>query len=357
MTRVEFQDPRNDPAAYARRLGISVEAVELYLASDVIDLHLDSFIWTRLFGYDLRKQHGAGLFGGRFYSQADMPRVLAAGMTGAMWAITTNPWRGRAGRARTFAHNLARLERLFGGVSEQFRVVRNAREYRAARSAGLHGAFIAIQGGNAVDVDFDLLVDDRVSRVTLLHMTDSSFGSTSSPLRLHSDHGLQAHGRAFVEALNAKRIFVDLAHISRRGFAAAAEVHDKTQPLLVTHTGVNGVHPSWRNLDDDQLRTVAGTGGVVGVVFHGEYLSGRLVSGGPLSAVVDHLAHIVNIAGEDAAALGSDWDGAIIPPRELRSCTGLPRLVQAMLDRAFPPTRIQKILGANFLRALRELRP
>jgi membrane dipeptidase len=357
MTRLEFEDPRIDPAASAQRLGVSREALELHFASDVIDLHLDSFIWQRILGYDLRVQHGGGLLGGRFYSQVDFPRVLAAGMTGAMWSITTYPWRSSAGRARAFERNLARIKQLFGSVSEQFRLVRTASEYRVARSAGLHGAFLAIQGGHAVDADFDVLADDSVLRVTLVHLTSSSFGTTSSPLRLARDAGLPARGRAFVEALNAKRIFVDLAHIGRRGFFDAAAVHDKTQPLIATHTGVSGVHPSWRNLDDDQLRLIADTGGVIGVIFHGGFLSGHTFSGGPLEAVVDHLAHIVNVAGEDAAALGSDWDGAIIPPRELRACTGLPRLVQLMLDRKFSPNRIQKILGTNFLNCLHRLRP
>jgi membrane dipeptidase len=134
-------------------------------------------------------------------------------------------------------------------------------------------------------------------------------------------------------------------------------VHDRSQPLIVTHTGLCGVHRSWRNIDDEQLALVADTGGVVGVMFHGEYLSGHYFSGGPLSAVLDHLAHVVRVAGEDVAAFGSDWDGAIIPPKELRSCVGLPRLVQGLLDRGFRHSTIQKILGGNFLRALRQLRP
>ena len=60
--------------------------------------------------------------------------------------------------------------------------------------------------------------------------------------------------------------------------------------------------------------------------------------------------------GEDHAALGSDWDGAIITPRDMPTCLELPRLVQLMLERGFSPQRITKVLGGNFLRALRALR-
>jgi membrane dipeptidase len=341
--------------ASAARLGISEAALALYCASEVIDLHVDSFIWTRVFGYDLAAQHGAGMFGGRMYSQVDLPRLLAAGISGAMWSITTNPLRGATGRARALEHNVAHLRSLLD-AHPQVQVVRNATEYQAARAAGKHAALIALQGGNALTGDPAPLADGTITRVTLVHMTNSSIGATSSPLRLGADRGLGPDGPGLIEMLNARRVFVDLAHISRRGFFEAVAIHDRSQPLLVTHTGLSGVHPSWRNIDDEQLKRVADSGGVVGVIFHGEYLSGRMFSGGQLSAVVDHLAHVVNVAGEDVAAIGSDWDGAIIPPLALRSCEMLPRLVEALLERGFSDGTIQKLLGANFLRALRALR-
>ncbi|HEY2734827.1 MAG TPA: membrane dipeptidase, partial [Polyangiales bacterium] len=355
--QIAFEEPRLDPARWAKRLGISREAAELYLASDVIDLHLDSFIWTRLFGYELTAPHRLGPLGGRFYRQVDLPRILSAAISGGMWSITTNPLRSAGGRVRALSENVRSLRAIFERVSEQFQVVESAAEYRAARARARHGAFLAVQGGHALEADIEALRESGVVRVTLVHLTNSAFGSTSSPLRTRGDRGIGARGRAFVEALNAQRVFVDLAHIGRKGFFEAAAVHDRSQPLIVTHTGVSAVHPSWRNIDDEQLALVADTGGVIGVMFHGDFLSGHYWSGGPLEAVVDHLAHIVSVAGEDAAAIGSDWDGAIIPPQPLRSCEGLPRLVQAMIDRGMPERVIQKILGANFVRALAELRP
>jgi len=74
-------------------------------------------------------------------------------------------------------------------------------------------------------------------------------------------------------------------------------------------------------------------------------------------AVVDHLAHIVDTVGEDHASLGSDWDGAIITPRDMATCLELPLLVEIMLQRRWSPERVRKILGGNFLRALQALRP
>jgi membrane dipeptidase len=350
--------PGGSPSAWARALGVSTEAVELYLQSDVIDLHVDSFIWTRVLGYDLRRRHGRGLLGARYYSQVDFPRMREAHISGALWSITTNPLRGAAGRARTFASNLETFKAICASAEDQVALARDATGYRLARDAGKHAVLIAIQGGNALDRDpeaLSLLEDGSVVAVTLLHLSDSGLGSSSASMR-GNRLGLSERGREYVERLNSLRVFVDLAHISRAGFSAALQVHDRSQPLLVSHTGVCGVRPSWRNLDDGQLRAVADTGGVVGVIFHGGFLGGSYWSGGNAAAIVEHLAHIVACVGEDHAALGSDWDGAIITPRDMRTCLELPRLVQLMLDRGFSPQRVQKILGGNFLRALSVLR-
>ncbi len=358
MRRLAYRDRAADPAGWARELGISREAVELHLASDVIDLHVDSFIWNRIFRYDLRRRHGRGLFGARFYSQVDLPRIREAAVTGATWVITTNPWRSRERRPDVFLENLRRLQGILESVPGDVAVVRNAAEYRAARSQGRHGAFLGIQGGNALDRDadaLDLIPDDLVLRVTVVHLSSSSLGTTSAPGAARRGAGLTRAGREFVERLDAKRIFVDLAHINREGFFDAVEVHDASLPLLVTHTGVSGVTPHWRNLDDEQLRAVADTGGTIGVMYQSSFL-GEPAWGGRAEAVLRHLAHIVETVGEDHASLGSDWDGAIVPPRDLATPLDLPRLVEGMLRRGWSAERIRKILGGNFLRVVGDLR-
>ena len=357
--RLPIDDRGDDPGAWAKELGISREAIDLYLDSEVIDLHLDSFIWTRVFGYDLTERHDEGLLGARFYSQVDIPRVLAARMGGGTWVITTNPVRAPAERAAVFRQNLADLMAIFASVEEQVAVVKTTAEYRAARAAGKHGAFLGVQGGNAFDGEADALdrvPDGLLVRVTLVHLSSSSFGATSSPLRGKADEGLTTAGLDMVRRLEAKKIFCDLAHVSKKGFWDAVEVHDRSQPLLVTHTGVSGVFEHWRNLDDRQLRAVADSGGTVGVMYQGSFLGASYWDGGRAEMVVDHLQHIVDTVGEDHASLGSDWDGAILPPRDLKSPLELPRLVHIMLDRGMSETAIRKVLGENFLRVVAAVR-
>ncbi len=344
---------------WARELGISRAALDLYLASEVIDLHLDSFIWSRLFGYDLRARHARAPLGGWFLGHADFPRVREAELAGATWVVTTNPLREASDRFRTLLSNLAALKAEFAAEPSDFAFVRTYAEYRAARKNRLHAAFIGIQGGNALDGvedSIEQLPALDILRVTLVHLSNSSIGPTSSPLRLGPDGGLTGFGRELINRLECAKILVDLAHISAQAFWDAVDAHNPTLPLVVTHTGVSSVHRHWRNLDDAQLRAVAESGGVVGVMFHSAFL-GRSTFRGRAEQVVDHLAHVVRVAGEDAAAIGSDFDGNIIPPRDLQSVLEFPRLVEIMLARGFKEALIQKILGGNFLRVLEEVRP
>jgi membrane dipeptidase len=344
--------------AWARELAIPTAAVELYRSTDVIDLHIDSFIWQRTLGYDLSKRHRAPrLLAGAFLGQVDFPRILQAEVSGATWVITTNPVREAADRTRVFEDNLNELERTFQRDAAHFQLVKNGREYDAARAAGKHAAFIGIQGGNALDWDLTemaRLCDGRVLRITLVHLSSSRIGSTSSPMRLQ-DTGLSAFGAQMVELLNERQVLVDLAHISARGFWAACEAHAKDVPFVVTHTGVSGVHRHWRNLDDDQIRAVARSGGVVGIMYHAPFLGDRAWAG-RVETVARHLEHVVKVGGEDVAALGSDWDGSIITPRDMPTCLELPRLVAALLERGISDAVIRKILGRNFLRVVRDVR-
>jgi membrane dipeptidase len=320
---------------------------------DVVDAHIESFVWARVAGYDVLRRHGRGLLGGRLYSQVDVPRMREAGMTGAVFSVATNPFRSRDGRRTTLLENVSRLQSVLesdAGVA----VVADVAGYRRARASGRMGCFLAVQGGNAVGVDDVAALPDVVSRVTVVHLTRSALGSPSRPGAGRGGgaaRGLTAAGRAYVEALDARRIVVDLAHVNRAGFWDALAVHDRGVPAIVSHTGVRGVHDVWRNIDDDQIRAIAATGGVVGVMFHAGFLGESSAE-----AVVRHLAHVVNVGGEDCAALGSDWDGFIVTPRDMRTVSELPVLVQAMRARGFSDDRVRKIVGANYLRVVEAVR-
>jgi membrane dipeptidase len=335
----------------------------------VVDLHVETFVWTRIFGYDLTSAHGPGPLRARYFGQADLPRLRAAGLSTVVLSIATNPARRRGSRTATLLANLNRVHHMTGATSATPTSTPTAASTSSAASStssstsSLDAAdltiHLAVQGGNGFDSpgDVRLVPDGLLLRVTLMHLTDSSLGATSSPLgRSRGRGGLTANGRTMVEALNERRILVDLAHASRRTFFDALAVHDRTIPPVVTHTGVSGVHPSWRNLDDDQIRAIADRGGVIGIMYHRGFL-GRPSRRVGAEAIVRHLEHTIAVGGEEAAALGSDWDGMIVTPRDMPTCLELPVLVDRMLARRWPEPRIRRVLGENALRLIASTRP
>ena len=350
---------RPPPEELAKRADVSLEAAQLLYGSEVIDLHIESYIPPRLWGYDLAQKHDPPPFGGRLFGHLDFPRAIEGGLTGGMWSVSTNILRSAKKRLEVTLANFTTLRDSIEQNGGQMRVVRTFAEYQAARAEGLHAALLSIQGGNALEASPEgpaAIPDRLLTRVTVVHLSNSGFGTTSSPLAF-GRKGLTDRGREFIRQLNAERVFVDLAHIDEKGFWDAIEVHDRTQPLLVTHTGVDGVRDMWRNIDDAQIRAVADTGGTIGIIFQGGFLKRP---GGPRDGrmVIEHMQHVIDVAGDEHVSIGSDYDGFIIPPKDLRDGgLGFARLVHYMLERGWSETRIRRVLGENFLRSFRHLRP
>lgn len=342
----------------AREIGVPKEAVELAWSAEIVDLHVESFIPARLYRYDLQRRH-SHLFplGGFLFGHLDFPRALGGGLTGAMWSIATNITRSAAARSDVLAANVRDLRQTLEACPD-IGVARTHADWARLRAEGKHAALVVVQGGNA----FESPVrrggafenpEGLVTRVTVVHLSSSVLGATSSPARGRSDAGLSDLGRDFVRWLDAERIFVDLAHASPQAFWDAVEVHDRARPLIVTHTGISEVRPIWRNIDARQVKAVADSGGVVGIIFHRGFLGP-----GDGRRVVDHVEAAIAAGGEDCAALGSDYDGFIVPPADLRDGgVGFYRLVAYMLERRWSETRIRKVLGENFVQSFARLRP
>ncbi len=353
LTEGSMVPSRVEVDALSALAGVPREAVELLRASEVVDLHLECFIPPRLWGYDLHRSHRGMFPWGRFFGHLDLPRVHAGGLTCAMWSIATNIARPPGSRAGTLQRNVGDLAAALR-ADPDVEIVRDARELREARSRGRHAALLTVQGGNAFEGGFSD-PSGLITRVTVVHLSNSTLGATSSPLGLGKKAGLTPAGRELVQALDRDRVFVDLAHVSEQGFWDAMEVHDRTLPAIVTHTCMRSVWDMWRNIDDRQARAIADTGGVIGVMFHGAFLGPRGRDG---RAVIAHLEAVIRAAGEDAAALGSDYDGFILPPPDLRDGeVAYARLVHYMLEARWTEDRIRNVLGRNFLRSFERLRP
>jgi membrane dipeptidase len=254
------------------------------------------------------------------------------------------------GLLRTVSEQIEILVETARQAPDDLRLVRTASEIEACGRDGVIAALLGIEGAHALEGDLDrvdFFARRGVRYLGFLHFSANEAGHPAYGRGRSDETGLTPFGFELVRRCEAADVLVDLAHINRRGFLDACSV--STRPPIVSHTGVLGAHEHWRNIDDDQLRAIANRGGVVGVIFYPRYLGGD-----GLDPVVRHLRHILDVVGEDTPALGSDWDGMIIPTRELRDPRGLPLLTDALLRAGVSARVIAKILRGNVLRVLRE---
>lgn len=165
---------------------------------------------------------------------------------------------------------------------------------------------------------------------------------------LRESRGLKELGRKAVEALDRNRIIVDISHLSDGG--AEEILKNRKIPLVASHSCCNSVHSDPRNLTDGQLKAIADCGGTVGVNFYKKFLGGE----GGYKEIAAHIKYIIDVAGEDAPAFGSDWDGVpeggiSVYPRNM------PQLLQFLADEGVSSRVLDKIAYKNFLRVFKEV--
>lgn len=160
--------------------------------------------------------------------------------------------------------------------------------------------------------------------------------------------GLTAAGRDLVRECNRLRIMLDLSHLNQAGFDDIARISDA--PLVASHSCAHAICPSARNLTDRQLRMIAESGGLVGLNFASSFLrpDGKRQPLDDLTVVLRHLDHLLAILGEDGVALGSDFDGALVP-RDLADGAAAQNLIGLMRDHGYGADLIAKIAMGNWL--------
>jgi membrane dipeptidase len=313
----------------------------------VTDLHADTPKLMHELAYDLSARHQTPPRRIGYFGHVDVPRMREGGLAAQFFGMWTFPV-PRAGCAASIHRQLDALDEACERRPADVVRCATREEVLAARAAGRIAALAGIEGGHALEGKLERVAEFArrgVRYIGLLHFSANDLGRPAKGLGRADDVGLTPFGKDVVAEMDRLGVIVDLAHINRKGFFEALAV-SRGVPI-VSHTGVAGVRAHWRNIDDEQIRAVAARGGVVGVIF-----APRFLGGGDLDAVCDHLAHIIKVAGEDAPALGSDYDGAVRPPRGLEDVAMLPRLTAALLARGLSRAAVKKLLGENALRVL-----
>ena len=166
--------------------------------------------------------------------------------------------------------------------------------------------------------------------------------------------GLSAWGHELVEKLLDVGIIVDPTHGTRelrKQMIALARKHPKRRPVVMSHVYLPTSRQSPKAPDSDEIRAIADTGGVIGIMMAQYPGPGRRGLTG-IEVVMQTIDHLVRYGGEDVVAIGSDFDGFTSVPKDLKSPRGYANLRQAMLGR-YSESQVAKFLSGNAERVLR----
>lgn len=358
---------RLNPVTAAQPWHVSDAAAAVHRGLTIADLHADPLLWDR----DLTVQRPEG--------HVDLPRLDQGNVAVQVFTTVTKSPRGQNYRSNAAdapdnitplvigqlrpvqswfspkeraLDQAARLRRMAEAHPESLRVIRSRADLDAVladRAAGRRtlGALLGMEGayplaGNLANLS---MFDGAGFRlIGLTHFLDAETGGS---LHGASQAGLSGFGRALVAEMIARRMVIDLAHASPAMVRDVLAI-EGARPII-SHTGIRSICDTPRNLPDNVLRQVAAKGGIVGIGFWQD-----VTCDGTPSGIARSIRAAINLLGEDAVALGSDWDGAVAVPFD---AAGLPALTQALLDQGLTEEQIAKVMGGNTIRYLREALP
>jgi membrane dipeptidase len=189
-----------------------------------------------------------------------------------------------------------------------------------------------------------VLFDAGIRMMAPTHFFDNDIAGSAHGV---AKGGLTEKGKDLIRRMEAKHMIVDIAHASPATIDEVLAMAKR--PVVVSHTGVKGTCDNTRNLSDDHLRAIAKTGGVIGIGFWD-----TAVCGSDAKAIARAIRYTVNLIGIEHVGLGSDFDGAIPAPFDT---TGLAQITDALLAEGFSENDIEKIMGGNLIRLLKENLP
>ena len=360
---IERRMNRLDPAELP---DVSAQTQRLHDSLPVVDMHSDTLMWDR----DLLERSDRG--------HVDLPRLQDGNVALQVFSSVTKSPKGlNYDRNTDESDNITLLSigqlqppRTWTSLLErslyQARKLEDAAERSdgrlvlvrtrgdldrlvADRRAGrdVTGALFSVEGLHNLAGDLDAL--DRVYEAGMRMAGFTHFFDNEVTGSMHGVErgGLTDLGRETFTRLEERGVIVDVAHASPAAVAEMIEL--ATKPLVLSHGGVQATCDVNRNLTDEQIRGIAGTGGVIGI----GYWNGAVCEAS-IEAVVAAIDHVVEVAGIDAVALGSDFDGSTTAGWDTSELAGV---TQALVDAGYSEADVAAIMGGNTLRVMRAVLP
>jgi len=330
----------------------------------------------------LISSHHEQLVEGSAEGHIDLPRMRRGGMRGGLFAVfVESPGGGlrvsdpggtlredgsvawpemapveflpAAAQAAKVAGRLFALER-----DGHLKVARTIADVDSARAGdGPPVAVLHIEGAEPIDPGLETLdfwYAAGLRSIGPVWSRSNAFGHgvpfvfPSSP---DTGPGLTEAGIALVLRCAELGIAVDLSHLNEAGFWDVARLDPG--PLVASHSGAHALAGTSRNLTDAQLDAIGASGGLVGIVYATPFLRSDFANdpNTDLRLIAEHARYIADRIGVAHVALGSDFDGAVIPAG-LGDVSGLPRLLAAFAEVGFSAAEIDDIAWNNWRRVL-----
>ena len=323
-----------------------MDADTVHRSSIVFDGHCDTL---------LRAVEGKLKLGERSSEgHLDLPRLREGGVTAQVFAIFVEDRYLPAGAAKQTSRVLDAFYRELEVNADALVLATKAGDVEEAKAAGKAAAVIGFEGAEALEGDLALLRMFYRLGLRLLTVTWSRRNQAGDGVfEARTGGGLTSFGLRLVTECNNLGIILDISHLAPAGVRDVLEA--SSAPVIASHSNAHALCPNPRNLTDEQLVAVAAKGGVVGATFVPAFIAEERTEAS-LEKLLDHIDHMVKVAGIDHVGLGSDFDGFPPPPPVgLEDVTCLSGITAGLIGRGCSEEDVRKILGLNFLRVFRQV--
>lgn len=319
----------------------------------------------------------------------DIPRLRTGNVGAQYWSVYVPADTSRRGVAlRETLDQIELVRAMIQRYPDVFEFARTAADVERIQASGKIASLIGVEGGHSIENSIETL--RRLHRLgagymTLTHSDTLDWADSATDTPRHN--GLSAFGEEVVREMNRLGMLVDLSHVSVETMEDAIRV--SSAPVIYSHSSARAIADHPRNVPDRILRLVADTGGIVMVNFFSgfvvpesarrmatmfdadrelrakypddaEYQAARRrwraanpMLPGTVHDLVDHIDHIVRVAGVSAVGLGSDYDGVTTLPKQLQDVSTYPVITQELLNRGYTEEEIHLIMSGNILRVMR----
>ena len=326
--------------------------------------------------------------------RTSIERMKKGGLTAEFFSLYVKPWYvDHGGAARRTLDMIDSVYRAIERHPRDLMLATSAADIRRAKQQGKIAALMGIEGGHAIEDSLPTLREFYrlgVRYMTLTWNNTNNWADANRPPKRHN--GLSDFGKEVVREMNRLGMLVDVSHVSDETMSDALDV--SKAPIIASHSSARALSNVPRNIPDDLLRRIAKNGGVIQVNFYSLFVDAKTVKPQsdardarikaqqaaidekykddperraeesdkleaanplpplPISKLIDHIDHIVKVAGIDHVGIGADFDGANDMPEGAQDVSMLPNITYELLKRGYSEPDIRKILGENLLRVM-----